>query len=197
MSGVVEVNFGNGEDLLVSYWGYLRGGGLIIDDPGIEVGDPIALHVTIKSSASMFRLKGHVVKRDLDATKSTVAFREGEAHDMLLSEALADGDEETAPRRYPRLPAAERAVTVLSGSFSGAAALVNVSEEGCCLLLCNEDRPELQLDDEAIVLCGAIEATGRVAWIRNTERGLLMSPEQALPLFALVKSLAPSGSHGP
>ena len=83
----VTVDFADGEQLLTSYWGYLTGGGLIIDDPGVEVGEAIALQVTIGSSETHVRLEGHVVKREPDTNKSIIAFRSGEAHDMLLSEA--------------------------------------------------------------------------------------------------------------
>ena len=64
----IDVRFGSGDELLSSYWGYLTGGGLIIADPGLEVGKPLSMRVTIDSSASQYRLRGTVVKRALMST---------------------------------------------------------------------------------------------------------------------------------
>ena len=182
----VEVCFGSGEDLLNSYWGYLTGGGLIIADPGVDVGSPLSMRVSIASSSTQYRLRGTVVKREPDSAKAIVAFRAGEAHDMLLSEALAES-ENVAPRRFARF----RLECPVSVSLDGEklrVMLVNLSQEGCCLELCHGDRDALPIDSEVAIDHGDIQALGTVVWCRHLERGLRMSIDEAVPLL---KNLLP------
>lgn len=183
MSATSEVNvdFADGEQLLTSYWGYLTGGGLIIDDPGVEVGEAIALHVTIGSSATKVRLEGHVVKREPDTNKSIIAFRSGEAHDMLLSEAMSQSDN-VAPRRYARFTINESVKTSVEGK-EFEVNLVNLSQEGCCLLLEKNCKHDFEVGTEVVVMHGDTHAVGSVVWSRNLDRGLRLSLDEARPLI--------------
>jgi hypothetical protein len=177
----VEVEFGTGAELLVSYWGYLTGGGLIIGDRGYSVGDLLALQVSIASSSSRYKLYGTVVKRSPEDGKAIVAFRPGEAHDMLLSEALAESDD-VAPRRHPRFPT-RRQGRAVAGEQSYEVEIINVSREGCCLCLRKEDADRLPIDSEVSVELAGVCAIGVVVWSRNRERGIHLSADEALPLL--------------
>lgn len=177
----IDVRFASGEDLLSAYWGYLTGGGLIIRDPGLDVGQAVAMMVTIDSSASKYSLRGTVVKLEPDSEKVIIAFRPGEAHDMLLSEALADS-EDVAPRRYARFSINCGIRTIQNGKELRAT-LVNLSQEGACLRLSTADHDGLEIDKEATIMHGDIHALGRVVWVRHVERGLQMSADEAVPLL--------------
>ena len=184
----IDVCFGNGEDLLSSYWGYLTGGGLIISDPGLEVGQALSMRVSIDSSSSQYRLRGTVVKREPESDKAIIAFRAGEAHDMLLSEALADS-EDVAPRRHARFDV--ECPVVATGDVAEGQALVtliNLSREGGCLLLPESGRGTMAIDSEVAIQHKDIHALGTVVWTRNLERGLRLSADEALPLL---KALLP------
>lgn len=180
----IHVNFGSGAELLFSYWGYLTGGGLIIADPGLEVGQPIAMRVTIRSSSSNYSLRGTVVKREPDSSRAVIAFRPGEAHDMLLSEALADSDN-VAPRRYARFQV-EAAIKLIVGNDAHAGTLLNISREGCCLVLPKSTREPFAVDTEVVVVHGEVHAIGTVVWCRNLERGVRLRGDEALPLIQLL-----------
>jgi hypothetical protein len=185
MSEAIDVDFANGEELLTSYWGYLTGGGLIIADPGVEVGEAIALQVTIESSSTKLRLEGTVVKREPDTQKTIIAFRQGEAHDKLLSEAMAES-ENVAPRRYARF-SINRSVKTKAGDRECEVNLVNLSLEGCCLLL-SEAGEGFDVGEEVILMHGDTHAVGSVVWSRELERGLRMSSDESRPLL---KELCP------
>lgn len=177
----VVVDFADGEQLLTSYWGYLTGGGLIIDDPGVEVGEPIALQVTIKASSTRLRLEGTVVKREPDSNKSIVAFRAGEAHDMLLSQAMSQS-ENVAPRRYARFTVNQSVKVSIMGS-EVSVMLVNLSQEGCCLLLAADCKQRFEVGTELVLMHGDIHAVGGVVWSRHRDRGLRLSADEARPLI--------------
>ncbi len=177
----VQIDYADGEELLCAYWGYLTGGGLIIDDPGIEVGEEVALCVTIAASSTKLRLEGKVVKREPDTDKSIVAFRSGEAHDMLLSEAMSQTDN-VAPRRYARFSINEKVKTTASGG-DHEVVLVNLSQEGCCLLLADDDLRAFDVGTEVVLMHGDIHAVGSVVWSRDYDRGLKLSIDEARPLI--------------
>ncbi len=180
----IDVSFGNGEELLSAYWGYLTGGGLIIHDPGLEVGQDVSMLVTINSSASKYSLRGTVVKCEPDSEKAVIAFRPGQAHDMLLSEALAESDN-VAPRRFARF-SINCGIRVSHSGKELRATLVNLSQEGACLRLSTADKDELQLDQDATIVHGSVHALGKVVWVRHVERGLQMSADEAVPLLRLL-----------
>lgn len=180
----IDVKFRNGEELLSAYWGYLTGGGLIIDDPGLEVGQGVSLLVAIESSSSKYSLRGSVVKREPDSEKVIIAFRPGQAHDMLLSEALADS-ENVAPRRFARFTI-NCGIRVGQDGREVRATLLNLSQEGACLRLSTADRDELVIDADATIMHRDVHAMGRVVWVRHTERGLRMSPDEAVPLLRVM-----------
>lgn len=180
----IDVSFANGEELLGAYWGYLTGGGLIIRDPGLDVGRDITMLVTIDCSKSKYSLRGTVVKREPDSERAIVAFRQGEAHDMLLSEALADS-EDVAPRRYARF-AINCGIRVAQDGKELRATLVNLSQEGACLRLSTAESNELEIDKDATIMHGDIHALGRVVWVRHVERGLRMTADEALPLLRVL-----------
>ena len=173
----LDLSFASGEELLVSYWGHLTGGGLVIDDPGIEVGQVVSMRIVMASSKTTYRLYGTVLKREPDSKKSIIAFRPGEAHDMLLSEARASSPN-VAPRRYVRFALGTKIGTLQAGK----ATLVNLSREGCCLLL-DEPSAALEVDNEVTLVHEEIHAIGVVVWSRGLERGLRMTTDEASPLL--------------
>ncbi len=148
----IDVRFASGDELLSAYWGYLTGGGLIIPDPGAEVGDALSMRVTIDVSESQYRLRGTVVKREPDSGRVIIASRSGEADDMLLSEALADS-ENVAPRRHPRF-AVDTKIQAIVGDQERAARLINISREGCCIELLGGDGEGMPIDAEVAIARG-------------------------------------------
>jgi hypothetical protein len=180
-SSTIDVAYEGGEDLLVSYWGYLTGGGLIISDDGFEVGDELFLNVSIRASDSRYKLRGTVVKLVPDGAKAVIAFRPGEPHDMLLSEALADS-EDIAPRRFPRF-SVRRRVMVSCSADEREVEIVNLSREGCCICLHKDDLNAFPVDAKVTIILGSIHALGRIVWTRNVERGIRMSTDEAEPLL--------------
>jgi hypothetical protein len=176
----IDVRFQSGQELLGAYWGYLNGGGLVIGDQGFEVGEELALKVSIEPTEATYQLQGRVVKRQPDGCRAVVAFHPGEPHDMLLTEALAETNQ-TAPRRFRRFETDEPVRVSSGGAEPGHARLINVSREGCCLEL--ESPLGFALDSEVAIRCGSVIVSGSVVWSRHLERGVRLAATQALPLL--------------
>jgi hypothetical protein len=166
----VDVRFGSGRDVLNAYWGYLSHGGLVIRDPaGLDVGQPVSLQVEIESSQSRYSLAGEVVKRQSDG-RTVIAFRPGEPHDMLLTEALAETDQ-VPPRRHRRFQVDLDAHVQAPSGTELPARVVNLSEGGCCVRVVR-GAANLDIGADVDIRASDFRATGRVVWTRHTERGV-------------------------
>lgn len=97
----VLVQFPSGREVLSSYWGFLKNGGLVIKEPkDLNEGDPIVLDVRIKSLKQSYRFAGHVVKRIPNEQRMFVAFNEGQDQQIMLNAAWADSND--VPQRKHR-----------------------------------------------------------------------------------------------
>ena len=134
-----RVDFPSGRELLAAYWGFIGSGGLVVAEGTLEVGaavegdvgDPVVLEVRIASLRKEYRLAGHIRRKD--DLGAVVAFDEGQAQDMLLAAAWADGQD--VPERRHRRWNVEVPVRFRSLDGEGAGRLVNLSRGGCCLRL--------------------------------------------------------------
>lgn len=178
----VDVRFGSGRDVLNAYWGYLSTGGLVIREPeGLDVGQPVALNVQIESSQSRYSFCGKVVRRQSDG-RIVVAFRPGEPHDMLLTEALAETDKVPARRhRRYRVDLVAR-VSAPTGEELPAR-VVNLSEGGCCVRVDQRTEGELDLGTNIDIKSPDFSVTGEVVWTRHHERGVRFANASAIKDF--------------
>jgi hypothetical protein len=171
----IDVRFDNGRDLLNAYWGYLSDGGLVIDDQnGLGVGEAVSLRVHIATSGSNYLIAG-IVRRQTPGGQLVVAFRPGEPHDMLLTEALAETDNVPA-RRHRRFRLLLPAQVRTNGAEPVAVRLVNVSHQGCCFEIADGLRASLavgsRIEIEVPEQAPEVRVGGEVVWVRNTERGV-------------------------
>src|ERR1700761_4157084 len=100
----IQVQFASGREVLNSYWGFLRNGGLVLAEPwDLTEGDSVVLDVRIKSLKRSYKLAARVVKRAPDGQRSFVAFEAGQEQDVMLNAAWADSHEvpQRKHRRYP------------------------------------------------------------------------------------------------
>jgi hypothetical protein len=166
----VDVRFNSGRDVLNAYWGYLSHGGLVIrDNSSLDVGQAVDLQVEIESSQSRYSFAGDVVKRQADG-QAVIAFRPGEPHDMLITEALAETDQ-VPPRRHRRYHVDLTARVVSPSGGELAARVVNVSEGGCCFRV-DLSNTDFDIGSNVDIYAGNFRASGRVVWTRHTERGV-------------------------
>jgi hypothetical protein len=171
----IDVRFDDGRDLLNAYWGYLSDGGLVIDDhDGLDVGQAVSLRVHIASSGSKYLIAG-TVRRQTLGRQLVIAFRPGEPHDMLLTEALAE-TENVPARRHRRFRLVLPARVRKSGAEPVTARLVNVSHQGCCFEVEDALRTSFavgsRVEIEAPEQAPELRVGGEVVWVRNTERGV-------------------------
>lgn len=168
----ISVSFASGRDVLNAYWGFLAHGGLVIRNSDLHEGDPIALDVTIGSSAKHYLLRGHVVR---SAGEAVVEFHPGEPHDLLLSAAWAETDNVPA-RQHPRF-GTDRAVVVepveepVEGLARSEGRILNVSAGGVCVHLL---RPHgtFQPGADVRLSCEGMSCRGRVRWSRASDVGI-------------------------
>jgi hypothetical protein len=172
----LQIRFDSGREVLNSYWGYLSDGGLIIDDPGFDVGDELALEVYIASTETRYALVGTVVKRA--DQQAVVRFSPGEPHDMLLTEALSETDNVPA-RRHRRYRVDRAARLATDGGVEHSGTLLDVSEEGCCVQLLGADVARFPVGHAIVVTWDGLELTGKVVWARHTERGIAFESEDS------------------
>jgi hypothetical protein len=175
----LNVRFKNGRDVLNAYWGYLSDGGLIIDSEedgghgGLDVGQPVSLNIQIDSSRSSYLLSGRVVRRQAEGKQVIVAFRPGEPHDMLLTEALAETDNVPAGHHRPyRGDVGAEVSQVEDCSASTPARLLNISQEGCCLRVDDPSRGDIGVGVRVKIAATEFALLGEVVWARNTWRGV-------------------------
>ena len=84
----IQVQFASGREVLNSYWGFLKNGGLVLADPNdLTEGDNVVLDVKIKSLKRSYKLAARVVKRAPDGNRAFVAFNEVQSQDIILNAA--------------------------------------------------------------------------------------------------------------
>jgi hypothetical protein len=190
----VEVCFGSGRDVLHSYWGYLSDGGVVIaDQAGLEVGDEVALAITIASTGATYRLAGKVVRCEPEADRVTVAFDPGEPHDMLLTEALSEAHN-VPPRRHRRFAIDLDVEVSEHGGPPVAARMVNVSEAGCCVRVGCDHRYELERGSRVVITAGDLVTEGEVIWAVGAERGVRLAAGAGDALAWIRYSLGATGA---
>jgi Tfp pilus assembly protein PilZ len=173
----IDITFTTGRDVLKAYWGFLSNGGLVLqEEHDLELGDPVALKVTIASSQREYRLRGHVVRRpDVSHTspeRTVIEFAPGEPHDLLLSAAWAETDNVPA-RRHRRQPVdREIAVRVPNGGANPISGrLLNVSLGGCCVNVTGGAH-RVRAGESIELVAGQTSAHGLVRWQRADDLGV-------------------------
>jgi hypothetical protein len=166
----VDVCFGTGSDFLHSYWGYLSGGGLIIDgERDLRVGEPVALRVSITSSKSEYRLTGRVVRAMSD--RATIAFDPSQPHDMLLTAALAET--EHVPARRHRRYTTQLHAEVRNGRGGADGQMIDIGLGGCCVRLDHPDESQILPTGATVtVRTERFQMVGRIVWTHGHERGV-------------------------
>jgi hypothetical protein len=178
----IEITFTTGREVLQAYWGFLSNGGLVLPqegEHGLELGDPVAMRVTIASSQREYKLRGHVVRRPdvshASPERTVIEFAPGEPHDLLLSAAWSETDNVPA-RRHRRQPL-DRAIGVHVPEGSAAPAplpgrLLNVSLGGCCVNVAGGAHRVRAGDTVELVASGGTRAQGLVRWQRADDLGI-------------------------
>jgi Tfp pilus assembly protein PilZ len=174
----IEITFTTGREVLQAYWGFLSNGGLVLhEEHGLELGDPVALRVTIASSQREYKLRGHVVRRPdvshASPERTVIEFAPGEPHDLLLSAAWSETDNVPA-RRHRRqhvdreigVRTPEAGVTPLHGR------LLNVSLGGCCVNVAGGANRVRAGDMVELLATGGTTAQGLVRWQRADDLGI-------------------------
>jgi hypothetical protein len=140
----VAVQFPSGREVLGSYWGFLKDGGLILgaapgsDDGTVSLppevgelseGDPLLLDIRVRTLKTVYRLAARLVRRSADGRRAFVAFTSGQDQQALLDAAWADTYDvpQRKHRRYDqRAPVAYR----IDGGAESEGEIVDVSPGG-------------------------------------------------------------------
>ena len=157
----IQVQFASGREVLNSYWGFLRNGGLVLADPrDLSEGDSVVLDVKIKSLKRSYKLAARVVKRAPDGARAFVAFDEGQEQDLMLNAAWADSHE-VPQRKHRRFPTGNQ-VLYSGGSElpTHAGQILDVSPGGCRL----RGPHVLPVGARIRVVAMGIELDGQVRW---------------------------------
>jgi Tfp pilus assembly protein PilZ len=184
----IEITFTTGRDVLKAYWGFLSNGGLVLqEEHDLELGDPVALRVTIASSQREYRLRGHVVRRPdvshASPERTVIEFAPGEPHDLLLSAAWAETDNVPA-RRHRRQPV-DREIGVrvpVSGIGGGgqlSGRLLNVSLGGCCVNVSGSSH-RVRAGELVELVANGTSAHGLVRWQRADDLGVQFDESPAV-----------------
>jgi hypothetical protein len=182
----LQVSFPTARDLLGAYWGLLANGGLVLPSPpyGLGQGDPIALDVTIESSAIRCQLTGHVVRHPgttegAPTDRIVIAFDPGEPQDVLLDAAWAEIDNVPArrERRFPLdvdirfAPGASPDEAAAAAELSGR--LVNLSLGGCCLRVPRGgEASRVKVGEPLTLISRNRKLAGVVKWVDGSCRGI-------------------------
>lgn len=157
----IQVHFPSGREVLNSYWGFLKNGGLVLADPlDLIEGDNVVLDVKIKSLKRSYKLQARVVKRAPD-NRAFVAFDEGQEQDVMLNAAWADSHE-VPQRKHRRYPTGNNVLYAQAGAntTTHAGQILDVSPGGCRLR-----GPHLYPVGARIrVIAMGIELDGQVRW---------------------------------
>jgi hypothetical protein len=157
----IQVQFASGREVLNSYWGFLRNGGLVLADPrDLSEGDSVVLDVKIKSLKRTYKLAARVVKRAPDGARAFVAFDEGQEQDLMLNAAWADSHE-VPQRKHRRYPTGNQVLYAGVGETpTHAGQILDVSPGGCRL----RGPHLLPVGARIRVLALGIELDGQVRW---------------------------------
>lgn len=154
----LRLNFRSGKDVLKSYWGYLAGGGLVVESrQDLREGQSVMLNVVIEQSRMAQSVSGKVVRLHPTRDESVVALDPGDSG-RLLKVALAD-----AP------------VDVEAQLSDVNVRLLNVSSTGCCVRVDEADTFVVGTDVE--VEGPGFKADGCVVWAVENDRGVMFSTD--------------------
>jgi PilZ domain-containing protein len=131
----LQVHFASGREVLNSYWGFLKNGGLVLADPhDLIEGDDVVLDVKIKSLKASYKLQARVVKRAPDGDRAFVAFDAGQEQDVMLNAAWADSHE-VPQRKHRRYSTGNNVLYAAAGqpTTTHAGQILDVSPGGCRL----------------------------------------------------------------
>jgi hypothetical protein len=190
----VTVQFPSGREVLGSYWGFLKHGGLVIGETAatkdLAEGDSIVLDVKIKSLKQSYRFAGRVVQRA--TARAFVAFNEGQDQEVMLNAAWADTHDvpQRKHRRYDGTSAAVDYVQIDAPDKVGHGRMIDVSPGGCRL---RGDRP-LPIGARVRVATMGIEIEGQVRW---TTKANEMGIEFSRPELRVQKVLEALLGQGP
>lgn len=179
----VQVQFASGREVLNSYWGFLRNGGLVLADPrDLAEGDNVVLDVKIKSLKRTYRIAARVVKRAPDGERTFVAFEEGQEQDVMLNAAWADSHE-VPQRKHRRYPTGNAVLYAAAGQQpTHAGQILDVSPGGCRLR-----GPHLYAVGARIrVVALGIELEGQVRWTAGGREMGVQFHKPALVVQALL-----------
>jgi hypothetical protein len=183
----IQVQFASGREVLNSYWGFLRNGGLVLADPNDLIeGDNVIVDVKIKSLKQSYKLAARVVKRAPDGERAFVAFDEGTEQDVMLNAAWADSHE-VPQRKHRRYPTGNKVLYAASGaaSVTHAGQILDVSPGGCRL-----KGPHLiPVGGRVRVIALGIELEGQVRWTAAGREMGIEFQKPALVVQALLDDL--------
>lgn len=131
----LSVQFASGREVLNSYWGFLKNGGLVLADPhDLIEGDNVVLDVKIRSLKRSYKIAARVVKRAPDGDRAFVAFEEGQEQDVMLNAAWADSHE-VPQRKHRRYVTGNNVLYAQAGqpTSTHAGQILDVSPGGCRL----------------------------------------------------------------
>lgn len=179
----VRVQFASGREVLNSYWGFLRDGGLVLAEAGdVREGDDVVLDVQIESLKRSYQLAARVVKRAADGLRTFVAFAAGQEQEVMLNAAWADSH--AVPQRKHRRYAAGSSVLYGGAAHEPkhAGRILDVSPGGCRL------RGTHLLDAGAPirVVAGGLELEGQVRWTAGGREMGVQFYKPALVIQALL-----------
>ena len=181
----IQVQFASGREVLNSYWGFLKNGGLVLADPhDLLEGDSVVLDVKIKSLKASYKLAARVVKRAPDGLRAFVAFDEGQEQDVMLNAAWADTHEvpQRKHRRFPMTSAVSYRAAE-STERAGQGRLLNLSRGGCRLR-----GPQLYpVGARVRVIAMGIELDGQVRWTAGGREMGIEFQKPALVVQALLE----------
>ncbi len=161
----VDVRFANRRDVLNAYWGYLSGGGLIIDDDNdLLEGERVDLHVFVEANSNHCQLAGKVVRRHPD--QAVIAFDPGESHNRLLTAALCDSEVEIEARVIDDMSRAEAAAQVFS-----------LGELGCSLRLAADTADPFSVGTVVEIYAEQFHVEGCVVWAGDADRCIVFGHE--------------------
>jgi|GEM_PF-2257941 len=177
-SGATSIHFPSGRELLASYWGFLRDGGLVLTDAlvpltqppfsSLNEGDTLGLEVHIRTLKQTFEVLGRVVRRGAD--RLFVAFSPDgsqDAKERMLNAAWAD-THDVPQRKHRRLEGPGQVDFTVDG-MDAQGELLDLSPGGARLRgpaqLPVGARVQLRLADETV--------EGQVRWsTRANEMGV-------------------------
>jgi hypothetical protein len=174
----VQVQYPSGREVLNSYWGFLKHGGLVLDEPSdLAEGDPITLDVRIRTLKQSYHFVAQVVRRASDGHRVFVAFDAGQDQDVMLNAAWAD-THECPQRKHRRFPVSSEIRYTISDDPAHVATgrLMNVSRGGCCM----KGSHSVPVGARLRMSAEGFELIGKVRWLtKGCEMGIEFVPSAA------------------